>query len=270
MDTKTLYLEIFQPFAQYRNLFTFYYAQTFPLPPPSTIIGMLQNATGRYYDTEFWDLKVSIHGGFESVFWNYQQLIKGGTELSKKDGKIVLLNQNLPLYGNGLTSQRSPVYQQELFNGHLFIFIRGKEALIDEIHGALKNPRKILYLGRSEDVIFIKDIKEVHSEKKTVKRNIWMSYPTYIQEQKERKFPIKNVKYPVYSIPLKTVFKNKEIPIKNKSEITKGTDRETEFGSVIYTGYDYSIYLNDKVEVERIDVNGNKFKIPVEWGWLHA
>jgi CRISPR-associated protein Cas5t len=50
MSEKTLFVEIFQPFAQYRNPFTFYYAQSYPLPPKSTIIGMLQNATDRYYD----------------------------------------------------------------------------------------------------------------------------------------------------------------------------------------------------------------------------
>ncbi len=44
---------------------------------------MLQNATNRYYDPEFWKLKISVHGGFESIFWNYQQLIKGYPYLEK-------------------------------------------------------------------------------------------------------------------------------------------------------------------------------------------
>ncbi|MGB9831021.1 MAG: CRISPR-associated protein Cas5, partial [Fervidicoccus fontis] len=49
-DSKnTLFVEIFQPFAQYRNPFTFYYAQTYPLPPKSTILGMLQNAVEDWY-----------------------------------------------------------------------------------------------------------------------------------------------------------------------------------------------------------------------------
>ena len=46
---KIFLMEIFQPFAQYRNPFTFYYAQTYPLPPKSTIIGMLQNAQNDWY-----------------------------------------------------------------------------------------------------------------------------------------------------------------------------------------------------------------------------
>lgn len=87
---------------------------------------MLQNATGKYYDEDFWNLKVSVHGGFESVFWNYQNLIKGDISLAMYRGKIVLWNQGLPLYSGGLKSQRTPVYQQELFNGHLYIFHSGR------------------------------------------------------------------------------------------------------------------------------------------------
>ncbi|MEM5832075.1 MAG: CRISPR-associated protein Cas5, partial [Candidatus Aenigmatarchaeota archaeon] len=66
MSNRVLYIEIFQPFAQYRNPFTFYYAQTYPLPPKSTIIGMLQNAVGDWYGNKYrdswWKLKVSVHG----------------------------------------------------------------------------------------------------------------------------------------------------------------------------------------------------------------
>ena len=73
MVERTLFLEIFQPFTQYRNPFTFYYAQTPPLSPKSTIIGMLQNAVegwygSRFYIEKWWELKISIHGRFESVF----------------------------------------------------------------------------------------------------------------------------------------------------------------------------------------------------------
>ena len=50
---QTLKVDLFLPFAQYRNPFTFFYAQTFPLPPKSTIVGMLQNLTGEYFDNKY-------------------------------------------------------------------------------------------------------------------------------------------------------------------------------------------------------------------------
>ncbi|PMP98069.1 MAG: type I-B CRISPR-associated protein Cas5 [Thermodesulfobacterium geofontis] len=216
MQEKTLFLKIFQPFAQYRNPFTFYYAQTYPLPPKSTIIGMLQNACDDWYGNKklenWWNLKVSVHGGFESVFWNYQSLIKGelglnsnGVWINRNDGKL-MGNMWLPLYGEGIVSQRTPVYQQELFNGHLYIFIRGDEQMIDCIKKSLERPKKVLSLGRSEDVIFIENVKELEPEKKIVEKTIWLTFPTYIIDE----IKLKNKKYPVYSIPIKVVFKNRK------------------------------------------------------------
>jgi len=279
-EEKTLFIELFQPFAQYRNPFTFYYAQTYPLPPKSTVIGMLQNATGKYYDEDFWNLKVSIHGGFESLFWNYQNLIKGDISLAKYRGKIVLWNQGLPLYSGGLKSQRSPVYQQELFNGHLYIFIRGDAELIELIKSSLENPKKVLYLGRSEDVVFIKnviDIDAYNAERsvKTVKKNIWLSYPMYIKlrdKDSGKQFPIKNEKFPVYSIPVRVEFWNNGNRIKNKAELSKETERRVDFETVIHTGLDYVIYLSKDVEIEIFRLNLNRknlvFKIPMNFGWL--
>jgi CRISPR-associated protein Cas5t len=273
---KTLLIEIFQPFAQYRNPFTFYYAQTYPLPPKSTIIGMFQNATDKYYDNRFWNLKVSVHGGFESVFWNYQQLIKGEVTLAKYRGKVTLWNQNLPLYLEGIKSQRTPVYQQELFNGHLFIFVKGNEDLIEIIKSSLENPKKVLYLGRSEDVIFLKNKPKILEDEgvkpqvKSVKKSLWLKYPTYIKLSKpEDKFPIRNDKFPVYSIPVKVEFKNNERTIINKAELNKNTKRVVEFETVIYTGYDYVIYLEKEVKIERYKIDDKRvFKIPKDFGWL--
>ena len=284
MQEKTLFLKIFQPFAQYRNPFTFYYAQTYPLPPKSTIIGMLQNACDDWYGNEkledWWNLKVSVHGGFESVFWNYQNLIKGELGLNA-DG--VWINRNyrklkdrndrnlkiymwLPLYGEGITSQRTPVYQQELFNGHLYIFIRGDEKIIDCIKNSLEFPKKVLSLGRSEDIIFIEKVEELKSNgEKDVEETIWLTFPTYIINE----IKLKNKKYPVYSIPIKVVFKNEKGYIKHKSEIFKDTEQHVDFKVVLYTGSDYVLYLNDKLKVEEFKIDDKiKFKIVKDYGWL--
>ncbi len=282
MTVKTLYIELFQPFAQYRNPFTFYYAQTYPLPPRSTIIGMLQNALNDWYGHErgvdkWWNLKVSVHGGFESYFWNYQQLIKGETELRKKGEILEIWNKPkdkyFPLYGP-LKSQRTPVYQQELFNGRLYIFLRGEDELLDDIEGALRVPKKILYLGRSEDIIYIRAVKQIEKDeikKKTAKRDIWMTCPTYIMKKcNGKEFPIKNKRYPVYSIPVEVRFKNGNKDIKNKAEITRKTERVPKFCTVIHSSYGSMIRIHEEVKVEKIKINEKIFKIPEEWGWLHG
>ena len=280
MPEVTIFIEIFQPFAQYRNPFTFYYAQTYPLPPKSTIIGMLQNACDDWYGHKFgienwWALKVSVHGGFESVFWNYQQLIKG--ELGLTEGGVWINRHDknpggnvwLPLYGRRITSQRSPIYQQELFNGHLYIFIKGEEKLIKKIKEAIEKPGKILYLGRSEDVIFIRSIKEVKPDNTVlVQGDIKLTYPTYLSL---KNFPIKNKKYPIYSIPVKVIFENNGRNVKHKSEITKSTERKIEFEPIIYTGYNYSIILpeNYSLNVEFYTISDKEeIRIIHPSGWL--
>ncbi len=286
MSEKILFIELFQPFAQYRNPFTFYYAQIYPLPPKSTIIGMLQNAVGDWYGVEYgikkwWEeLKISIHGGFENVFWNYQQLIKGKLTFTK-EGILInnpdASNKNnwLSLYSGGLTAQRTPVYQQELFNGHLYIFIRGDENLLEEIKKNLQDLKKILYLGRSEDVVFIKKTEFVEPKEKNilVKGDIKLKFPTYLSlysEEIEKEFPIKQQKFPVYSIPTRVLFRNGDTPVRHKSEITKNTEREVDFATVIYTGFDYTILLEDKIEIERFEITDKlKFNIIKDFGWLY-
>jgi len=267
---RVLAIEIFQPYAQYRNPFTFYYAQTFPLPPKTAVIGMLQNATDRYYDQEFWNLKVSIHGGFESVFWNYQQLIKGTPKIGNWDRKITIIgsNDNKPLYGL-LKSQRTPVYQQELFNGHLYIFLKGDDGLLREIRDALSEPKKVLYLGRSEDIVYIKSVNFVESSKVLgFTRSLSLEFPTYI---KHKGLPLVLQKYPVYSIPTYSVFRNGDRTVSNKAEIMRNkTERETKFETVIYTGYDFNLRVNAKEQIRFHEyiICDKRFRILEDYGWL--
>ncbi len=275
MAEKTLLIELFQPFAQYRNSFTFYYAQTYPLPPKSTIIGMFQNALNDWYGNgkgidEWWNLQVSIHGGFESVFWNYQQLIKATkTEIAlvRFRGRPALWNQNLPLYGFPVTSQRSPVLQQELFNGWLYILLRGKEKFLSEIKEALEKPRKVISLGRSEDVVFLRRVEFIEGEEKKA-REIAIKYPTYVSVPIEM---LRKKEYPTYSIPIRVVFKNNGKPVKHKAEIGTETFRDVDFRSVIYVGAWTFLKFSNKVRFEEYSFDGVQLKVVADEkasGWL--
>jgi len=79
---------------------------------------------------------------------------------------------------------------------------------------------------------------------------------------------LKIEKYPVYSIPAKVVFKNGKIPVKNKAEISKNTEREVDFKTVIYAGFDYVVKLSKPVEFEEFRVRNRYFKIVCDFGWL--
>ena len=202
---------------------------------------------------------------------------KTGIQIVKYKDRFILYNQNLPLYGRGLTSQRSPVNQQELFNGHLFIFIRGESEIISKIESAIRRPSKILYLGRSEDVIFVKKIwtmEEIKlSKKRTNSKFFTVQLPTYIRRKTTdgEEFPIKKEKFPVYSIGTFVQFKNNGKPIKNRAEIiTAKTERKAKFETVIYVGNDSPVILSENINLEIYKLKGDDkiFKIPEGFGWI--
>ena len=240
---------------------------------------MLQNALNDWYGVEhgletWWNLKVSVHGGFESVFWNYQQLIKAaktGISLVRFRGKPTLWNQDRPLYGYPLTSQRSPVSQQELFNGWIYLLLKGEKCLLNEIKEALMHPRKVLSLGRSEDVVFIRKVKFVEGKEKRAKE-VAFKIPTYVAtpiehlQKKEQK-----KEYPTYSIPIKVVFRNEERPVKHKAEINTNTFRDVEFKTVIYVGAWTFLKFKEKVTLEEYSIEGKTLKVVTDGsvsGWL--
>ena len=76
------------------------------------------------------------------------------------------------------------------------------------------------------------------------------------------------MKYPVYSIPLKTLFKNNGVSITNKCELSENTERESEFETVIHTRQGHIVHLKSEIAVENYIVGDRVFKIPIESGWL--
>ena len=157
--SSALELRLRMPVAHFRNPFTFYYAQTYPLPPRSTVVGMLQSQLGKFDLGE--RLWVSIKGRAEAVAFNYVRMVKGKVLLTgegllneqtirkgKKEKKVLL-----PL----LISQRVPTYQQELHCLELLIHVRGDDEILEDLRRALASPRRAISLGRGEDVAFLEE-----------------------------------------------------------------------------------------------------------------
>jgi len=317
MTEKILFIYFFQPFAQYRNSLTFYYAQSYPLPPKTTIIGMLQRITGRYYDEEFWNLKISVHGGFESRLWNLQQLIGTPRIRLKKIGTRAFIcfeselqtggTSALPLYGSK-TKMIAKAYrggithQEELFNGHIYMFIRGKEDLLKEIYDAIQEPPIVLRLGRSEDIIFVRkilwvpDSSEVIAEERTVEDTLMLFFPTYIRLKSDNNAEIglrkENLqRFPTYMIPIRQSFyiipKAKKKRKRNSAidlEKTKVNNlyellsvdfkhrmRDVYFETVLWTGFNAILEFERRTKVLFVKIknkNSLKFWIIDEFGWL--
>lgn len=130
---KVLKLKLFQETACYKKPFAMKITETYPLPPYSTVSGLIHKVLGA---TEYIPLKISIQGTYESIFNNYQT-----TYFYKKDS---------------ITSM--PMNSHMLLNVNLIIHIGADEYILQKIHDNILNFNEYLSLGRKEDLLRIDDM----------------------------------------------------------------------------------------------------------------
>lgn len=130
---KVLKLKLFQETACYKKPFAMKITETYPLPPYSTVSGLIHKVLGA---TEYIPLKISIQGNYESIFNNYQT-----TYFYKKD-----------------TITSMPMNSHMLLNVNLIIHIGAEEEILQQIYECLLNSNEYLSLGRKEDLLRIDDM----------------------------------------------------------------------------------------------------------------
>jgi len=131
---EVLKLKLFQKTACYKKPFAFKVGETYPLPPYSTVKGMLHNVLGA---EEFIPMGISIQGSYESQFSDYQSMY------FHKPNEVTQMPINMHL----------------LLNVNLIIHVRAEKQILDEIINGFKNLDEHLYLGRREDLIRIDGIR---------------------------------------------------------------------------------------------------------------
>ena len=133
---KALRLDLFQETACYRKPFAIKISETYPLPPYSTINGLLH----RILDAkEYIPIKISIQGDYESLVNEYQT-----TYFYKKN-----------------TVTKMPMNQHLLLNVRLIVHISAENSVLDELYNRIRNLEEFLSLGRREDLLRIDDIQFV-------------------------------------------------------------------------------------------------------------
>ena len=130
---KVLKLKLFQETAGYKKPFAMKITETYPLPPYSTVSGLIHKVLGA---TEYIPLKISIQGNYESIFNNYQT-----TYFYKKD-----------------TITSMPMNSHMLLNVNLIVHIGAEEKILQQIYECLLNSNEYLSLGRKEDLLRIDDM----------------------------------------------------------------------------------------------------------------
>lgn len=164
-----------QTLASYRKPSSMQIKESYPLPPYSTVIGMIHNACGFL---EYVDMDISIQGSYHSkvndLYTRYEfkpsfyDKTRHSMEITSKEGK-----------STGLTI--GPANVELLTKVELIIHIVPKqEEKRQEIYEGLKKPKEYLSLGRREDLLVIEKVEEVEIEEIMLQKDCKLKQDAYV------------------------------------------------------------------------------------------
>ena len=139
---KALKIKIYQETVCYKKPYAFKVTETYPLPPYSTVIGMLHRILGAG-PGEYHKMDISVQGNHEGIFTTYNT-----TRFYK---------------GENITSM--PLNVHMLYGVNLIIHVVSDEDTLRNIYKGFKESDTAFTLGRSEDLARIDEIKYVDMEK---------------------------------------------------------------------------------------------------------
>ena len=148
---KAIKLKLYQNMVNYKVPTSFQLKESYPLPPYSTVIGMVHSLCDF---KEYKPMKISISGNYFSKVNN----LYTRHEFNNSDNVIIGPATIELLVDVNLTIHIIPEDQSEEF--------------LNMIFEAFKYPREYPSLGRREDIVLIKDVKIVDVEKKKLERDI--------------------------------------------------------------------------------------------------
>jgi len=144
---------------------SFQLKESYPLPPYSTVIGMVHSLCDF---KEYKPMKISISG---SYFSKVNDLY---TRYEFKNGNPFEMGRH-QLNVNGYGINRGVATAELLVDVNLTIHIIPEdqsEEFLNTIFEAFKYPREYPSLGRREDIVLIKDVKIIDVEKKKLEKDL--------------------------------------------------------------------------------------------------
>lgn len=172
---KAIRVKMSQNMVNYRKPTSFQLKETYPLPPPSTVIGMIHRLCDY---KEYHEMDVSIQGKHYSKVNDLYTVYE-----FKTGGKYEKGRHNINVGGYGMIKGVSTI--ELLVDVELLIHIVPQnQKEIEEIYEALKNPREYPSLGRNEDLSVINEVKIVEVIEEELEEELMLRpfYSAYIPE----------------------------------------------------------------------------------------
>ena len=173
---KAVKIKAYASTANFRKPSSFQIKESFPLPPYSTVIGMVHAACGYQ---EYVPMQVAVQGSYESVvndlYTRYEFLAFDKNVLSRHNMVIEDDGKKFGLYSLDKTVlskgredwekygvSRGTGYIETLIGLKLVLHIcPDDQDKIEELYNGIKFPKTFLSLGRHEDLLCIEDVSMV-------------------------------------------------------------------------------------------------------------
>ncbi len=170
---KAIRIKLQQDLVNYKKPTSFQLKETYPLPPYSTVIGMIHSLCKF---EKYHDMKVSIQGKYFSkvndLYTRYE--FKSGMKYEAARHQIKAGDYGI---SRGISTAELLVDVELIVH-----IIPADQNLITEIEGALLKPIEYPSLGRREDLVVLNEVKIVEVEEKKLERSkrIGTDYSAYI------------------------------------------------------------------------------------------
>lgn len=175
---KALRLNVYQETACYTRPFANKVTETYPLPPYSTVKGMIHAVLEADKLVPF---ELCIQGNYDTLITDYRK-----TYFVEKS------TVNMPVLFDGLEGdmpqfpdmKSMPLYSHMLYDVHLIIHIKADEIVLQEIYDSFNQLKSHVSLGRHEDLLRIDAVEFVTLNELDLFEGKQLRYPIYVPTDK--------------------------------------------------------------------------------------
>ena len=167
---RAIRIKCFQNLVNYRKPGSFIIKETFPLPPYSTVLGMIHAACGY---TEFHPMKLCIQGTNSGTVSELYTRYSFSAGTKYEEGRHQICVEDGEKYG----IFRGIANVELVCDNDMVIHVIPEEDDFEKVYNSLKYPPRYLSLGRYEDLLDIErvDIVNIHQEDEVeIKRDMYI------------------------------------------------------------------------------------------------
>lgn len=159
---KAIRVECFQNLVNYRKPSSFIIKESYPLPPYSTVLGMIHTACG-YKSGDLHSMKISIQGknagSVSELYTRYS--FSFDTKYESGRHQVCIREKNMD-YG----AFKGIAHVELICCNEMVLHIIPKNEDFETVFRSLQNPPVYLSLGRHEDLLDIRNVEIVELQKK--------------------------------------------------------------------------------------------------------